>query len=162
MRWLAAAASLWGCAYSFVESPAAGARTLRLVVFENSTRDRGLEAQLAKALARELALDGRLRLVNEGGELVLAGRILKAHRRTLFKDGYGDAVERKLVLDCSVDLLDARDGRYILKGRKVSSDEADPAAGIWDMRRGEFFGLGAESAVTQLARAVARLVLVGW
>ena len=161
MRRLAAGAFLSGCAYSFAESPAAGARTLRLVVFENPTRDRGLEARLAKALARELGLDGRLRLVSEGGELVLTGSILRTRRGTLFRDKYGDAVERKFALDCSVDLLDTRDGRYVLKGRKVSSEEADPAAGIWDMRRGEYFGL-AESAVAQLARAVARLVLLGW
>ena len=162
MRRLAPAALLCGCAYSFADSPAAGARTLRLVVFENETRDRGLEAKLGKALARELALDGRLRLVGEGGDLVLTGRIAGARRRVLFQDGYGDAVGRQLVLISSVSLLDVREGRYVLKERKVSSDEADPAAGIWDLRRGEHFGLGVESSVTQLARAIALLVLVGW
>ena len=161
MKGLAAASVLCGCAYSFAESPAAGARTLRLLVFENSTRDRGVEAKLATALARELALDGRLRLVSEGGDLILTGRIVRSPRRVLFQDEHGDAVERQLVLECSVDLLDA-EGRHILKGRKVSSNEVDPAAGLWDLRRGEYFGLGAESAVTQLARVIARLVLVGW
>ena len=162
MRGLAPAAVLCGCAYSFAQSPAAGARTLRLVVFENETRDRGFEAELGKALARELALDGRLRLVGEGGDLVLTGRIAGSRRRVLFQDKHGDAVERQLVLTCSVDLLDARSGRYILKERKVSSDEADPAAGVWDLRRGEHFGLAVASSVTQLARAIALLVLVGW
>lgn len=161
MKGLAAASVLCGCSYSFAEPPAAGARTLRLTVFENRTRDRGLEAKLATALARELALDGRLRLVSEGGDLVLTGTIVNSPRRVLFQDEHGDAVERQLVLECSVDLLDA-EGRHVLKGRKVSSDEVDPAAGLWDLRRGEYFGLGAESAVTQLARGIARLVLVGW
>ncbi len=162
MKGLAAGVLFCGCAYSFIESPAGEARTLRLVVFENDTRDRGVEAKLGKALARELALDGRLGLVSEGGDLVLTGRMLRPRRRVLFQDEHDDAVERQLVLACSVDLLDARHGRCILKGRNVSSDEADPAAGTWDLRRGEYSALATESAVEELARAVARLVLVGW
>lgn len=132
-RWrnLAAASLLLsasGCGYRLIGSRtqvAGGVRTVSVGVFENRTREIGLERSLAFAFEREIYRRGLLRLVDDpaAGEGILSGTIRELKTRPVAFDSDDEALEYEAELTVEVTLKRRDDGQVLWQASRMQAIE---------------------------------------
>ncbi|MEM8782433.1 MAG: LPS assembly lipoprotein LptE [Planctomycetota bacterium] len=173
---LALAAALWmltvgwaclsGCGYTTAELYREDVRSVGLPIFENRTFERGLEADLAEALAKELQRRTPYALASGGeavggGDTELVGVITALRRQRLARTadtGLPQEVEVRVVID--VQWRDRRSGDVLMERRGLEEvgrfiPAGNVSAGVdGGGVLGEPFVVAQHAAVTRLAQAV--------
>lgn len=122
---LLAAALSGGCGYRFgPPAPVAGALTVQVPVFENRTYRRGVETDLARQIAAEIASRSRLRLVDSGADLVVEGTIVEIHESVLSLAEDQAIRESSVLITAEVAVRDGRTGEPIVKMRRLTERES--------------------------------------
>lgn len=159
---LAALAVTAGCVYTTESALPAHVRTVRVEMFENRTGYPGLEAELAKSIAREFQVDGRLRPSGAGADSVLKGSIAAVRRSVIQEDKLDDVVTGRVTVKAVIMFEDAVGGEVLLRNELVTSRDALDTEGVFRLRRGETELEGRLSAVNALARNIVRRVIEVW
>jgi hypothetical protein len=105
-------------------APVAGATTVRIPLFENRTFRRGVETDLARQIAASLATRSRLRLVDEGGDLVVEGTLVEISEMLLSAREQERVRESALFVTAEVVVRDGRTGEPIVKVRRITERES--------------------------------------
>lgn len=99
----------------------AGTRSVSIALFENRTRDRGLEVDLRRALEEEFRRRGGLRVVPEpGGDLVIDGAIRRLGDLPVASRGSDEAVELQQRLSVSVRVVERKTGQVVLRAPRLA------------------------------------------
>lgn len=111
-----------GCGYGF--GPPAGAippdaHSISIALFENETRERGIEVALRSAIEEEFRRRGVLRVVDHDADLRLEGRLRRLRNVPVAFAGANEAVEYQARLIVGLRLLDTRTGKVLLRTRQV-------------------------------------------
>jgi hypothetical protein len=131
-------------------------------MFENHTGYPGLEAEVARAVAREMQIDGRLRPLGAGADSVLRGRLVAVRRAVIQEDALDDVVTGRVTLEAAITFEDAAGGTVLLTKELVTSRDVLDSEGVFRLRRGETEVDARSSAVNALARNVVRRVVEVW
>ena len=112
-----------GCGYG-LGSPGlnlpAGARSVSITLFENHTRDRGVEVALQRALEAEFRRRGGLAVVPEpGGDLKLTGSIHRLGDVPVASRGTDEAVTLQERISVSARLVERATGEVIVRAPRV-------------------------------------------
>ena len=122
---LLAAAALASCGYSVgPPEPLAGARTVSVPIFENRTYRRGIETDLARQIASEVASRSRLVLVDTGADLVVQGTIVDVDESVLSEKEDQQIRESSVLVTAIVTVVDGRTGDSIVKQKKLVQRES--------------------------------------
>lgn len=119
LAWLAVGI---GCGYGFGPDGGAippGARTIAIALFDNETRERGLEVALRRAIEEEFRRRGALRVVDHDPDLRLEGRVRGLRSVPVAFAGANEAVEFQARLVVGLRLVDARTGEVLVHARQV-------------------------------------------
>lgn len=111
-----------GCGYGFGPAHsvlAPDARTISIGLFENGTRDRGLEVSLRGAIEEEFRRRGGLQVVDGEADLRLEGGVRRIANIPVAFAGANEAVEFQARLVVSVRVLDGRSGQVLLRARQI-------------------------------------------
>ncbi|HYE01612.1 MAG TPA: LPS assembly lipoprotein LptE [Phycisphaerales bacterium] len=157
---------LAGCAdnprsgYAFAGAHSDRIDTVRVDIFQNLTFSRGLEIELADAVAKEIRASTPWRVSNtESATATLSGEIVET-RLTSLSSGRESGLVQEQGVTITVDfaLADNRTGKVITSRRRFSaSDVFIPALGV-----GERLETGEDAAVQRLARAIVAELRSGW
>jgi hypothetical protein len=159
---LVALAAAAGCVYTADSALPAHVRTVRVEMFENRTGYPGLEAEVTRAVARELQIDGRLRLSGAGADSVLKGRLVAVRRAVVQEDALDDAVTGRVTVEALITFEDSVTGAVLLEKELVTSRDVLDSDGVFRLRRGETELDAHSSAVNALARNVVRRAVEVW
>jgi hypothetical protein len=120
---VAALLAAGGCGYGLATPGAqlpAGSHSVSIALFENHTRDRGLEVDLRRALEEEFRRRGGLRIVPEpGGDLVVDGLIRRLGDVPVASRGSDEAVELQQRLSVSVRVTKRSTGEVVMRAPRV-------------------------------------------
>jgi hypothetical protein len=120
---VAALLAAGGCGYGLATPGAqlpADAHTVSIALFENHTRDRGLEVDLRRALEEEFRRRGGVRVVPEpGGDLVVGGSIRRLGDVPIASRGSDEAVELQQRLSVSVRVTRRSTGEVVMRAPRV-------------------------------------------
>ncbi|HWP66655.1 MAG TPA: LptE family protein [Candidatus Limnocylindria bacterium] len=112
-----------GCGYAF-STPGArlppDTETISIALFENHTRERGLEVELRRALEEEFRRRGGLRVVPEpGGDVVVDGSIRRIGDTPVASRGSDEAVALQQRISVSVRLVQRATGQVVMRAPRV-------------------------------------------
>ena len=112
-----------GCGYGLSTPGAqlpAGTRSVSIALFENHTRDRGLEVELRRALEEEFRRRGGLLVVPEpGGDLLVDGSIRRTGDVPVASRGSDEAVAQQQRISVSVRVIQRATGEVVLRAPRV-------------------------------------------
>jgi hypothetical protein len=115
---------LAGCGYRLSPAGAllpAGTQSVSIALFENHTRDRGLEVDLRRAVEEEFRRRGGLRVVPEpGGDLLIDGTIRRLGDVPVASRGSDEAVELQQRISVSVRVTQRASGRVVLRSSRLA------------------------------------------
>lgn len=117
-----------GCGYHFAgggRSFDAGVRTIGIKVFENATREIGVEKRLAMAIEREFVIRGPLKVAAaEEGDLELTGTVKSAEDRPVAFNRDDEVLIYQTVLALDLELRRRDTGKVIwqVRGLRVADD----------------------------------------
>ncbi|MHC5053249.1 MAG: LPS assembly lipoprotein LptE [Planctomycetota bacterium] len=131
-------------------------------VFENRTGYPGLEAQLAKALVRELQADGTLVPRGRFADSVLSGTLVGVRRSVLQEDEFDDVVTGQVTVAAVVTFEDSSGGAALLEAERVTSADARGSQGVFRLATGETEEGAIDSALRELARNIVRRAVEAW
>lgn len=98
-----------------------GTRSVSIALFENRTRERGLEVDLRRALEEEFRRRGGLRVLPEPeGDLVVDGSIRRLGDMPVASRGSDEAVELQQRISVSVRVVERASGRVVLRAPRVT------------------------------------------
>jgi Lipopolysaccharide-assembly len=122
-----------GCGYHVVGTgpkiPAV-ARSISIELFENRSRDDGLEVHLRRALEDEFRRHGALTVVGQGGDLVLDGRIDRVSTAPVTRIGRDQAVEYQGQISLNVTLKERATGRVVYSSGIQESQDFGVVSGV--------------------------------
>jgi hypothetical protein len=97
------------------------AESVSVALFDNRTRERGLEVALRRAIEEEFRRHGTLRVLPEGrGDLVIDGSIRRLGDTPVASRGSDEAVELQQRLSVSVRVTERTSGRVVLQAPRVA------------------------------------------
>jgi hypothetical protein len=112
-----------GCGYGLSTPGArlpAGSNSVSIALFENHTRDRGLEVELRRALEEEFRRRGGLMVVPApGGDLVVEGSIRRIGDVPVASRGSNEAVTSQQRISVSVRVVQRATGEVVLRAPRV-------------------------------------------
>jgi len=112
-----------GCGYGLATPGAqlpAGTSSVSIALFENHTRDRGLEVDLRRVLEEEFRRRGGVRVVPEpGGDLVVDGSIRRLGDVPIASRGSDEAVELQQRISVSVRVTRRATGEVVMRAPRV-------------------------------------------
>ena len=98
----------------------AGSHSVSIALFENHTRDRGLEVELRRALEEEFRRRGGLMVVPEpGGDLLVDGSIRRIGDVPVASRGSDEAVTSQQRISVSVRVIQRATGEVVLRAPRV-------------------------------------------
>lgn len=155
-----------GC-YSTRTNLPAHVKTIAVPTFENRSYNdeytRKLEVELTEAVRQTFLQNGQLTLVGrDKADLILEGAVMRLDRQPVRIDRFGEAAETRIIIHAQVELYDVREAKYVFKKTQMANDAEKAESGVYNLRRGEFEGLGRKKAIEDLGRAIARKVLDRW
>lgn len=152
---------LCGCAgYALESSYSTDVATVYVPVFDNTTYEYGLEAQLTEALAKEIHRVTPWRVTSDpGADTELRGAITRVDRRELSTNSDSGLVsELAMVLTVTFEWTDADTGEVLVARRAFSVAEPyAPTRGA-----GERPETGEASAIDRMARDIVAELRSGW
>ena len=120
---LAVTAVALGCGYRFAgtgPNVPATARTINIPLFDNHTREKGIDVEFQRALEEEFRRRGLLTVVRDSnGDLTLSGSILRFVTTPVAYSATGEAIEYQGYLEVSLTLTD-RSGRVLYTNDDLS------------------------------------------
>ncbi|MBL8760864.1 MAG: hypothetical protein JNL50_06115 [Phycisphaerae bacterium] len=146
--------------YSFSSTHDESIRTVAVPIFNNSTFEAGLDAQLTEAIIKEIQRTTRWTVVSSGAaDATLSGSLLAADLGTLSRAPVTGLTQEHIVtLRVDFEFKDNRSGQVISARRGFAASETFiPARGV-----GERLGVGQHNAVQTLARDVVHELRSGW
>jgi hypothetical protein len=124
---LLAALALTGCGYHLAGTGAAvpeGARTIRLELFTNHTREAGLEVRLHRAIEDEFRRQGTLRVVIDGdADLVLSGSIRRFTSIPVAFSATDEAVQYQGIMQVSLRLSERESGHVLFENKLLQESQ---------------------------------------
>jgi hypothetical protein len=118
------AAALAACGYRLANPGShlpEGAHTVSIALFENHTRERGLEVDLRRALEEEFRRRGGVRIVPEPeGDLVIDGTIRRLGDLPVASRGSDEAVELQQRISVSVRVVERASGRVVVRAPRLA------------------------------------------
>jgi hypothetical protein len=118
------AAALAACGYQLANPGGqlpAGAHTVSIALFENHTRERGLEVDLRRALEEEFRRRGGVRIVPEPeGDLVIDGTIRRLGDLPVASRGSDEAVVLQHRICVSVRVVERASGRVVVRAPRLA------------------------------------------
>jgi hypothetical protein len=117
--------ALAGCGYRLPDGAApAGARTIAIQLFDNHTREAGLEVALRRAIEDEFRRRGTVRLVADGdADLVLSGDIRDYDAFPIASSGIDEALQYQVTLRVGIRLVERASGRVLYENRTVTEQQ---------------------------------------
>jgi hypothetical protein len=117
-------AALGACGYR-LSTPGAqlppGTESVSIALFENHTRDRGLEVDLRRALEEEFRRRGALRVVPEpGGDLRIQGTIRQLGDAPVASRGSDQEVELQQRISVSLRVTERTSGQVVLRAPRLA------------------------------------------
>jgi len=101
-----------------------GARTIRIELFTNHTRETGLEVHLHKALADEFRRQGTLRVVTDGdADLVLSGNIRSFTTVPVAFSATDEAVQYQGVMRVGMRLTERHSGHVLFENKLLQESQ---------------------------------------
>jgi hypothetical protein len=98
----------------------ASAQTIRVELFKNGTRERGVEVALQRAIEEEFRRHGTLRVVRDpDADLVLRGAVKNVRNQPVAFTGADEAVAFQSRMTISVRLLERASGRVLVDAPAV-------------------------------------------
>jgi outer membrane lipopolysaccharide assembly protein LptE/RlpB len=120
---LAVTAVALGCGYRFAgtgPNVPATARTINIPLFDNHTREKGIDVEFQRALEEEFRRRGLLTVVRDSnGDLTLSGSILRFVTTPVAYSATGEAIEYQGYLGVSLKLTD-RSGHVLYNNDDLS------------------------------------------
>jgi outer membrane lipopolysaccharide assembly protein LptE/RlpB len=120
---LAVTAVALGCGYRFAgtgPNVPATARTINIPLFDNHTREKGIDVEFQRALEEEFRRRGLLTVVRDSnGDLTLSGSILRFVTTPVAYSATGEAIEYQGYLEVSLKLTD-RSGHVLYSNDDLS------------------------------------------
>jgi len=162
---LAAAAGLVavaGCDVSTRGGLPAHVRTVEVHVFENRTMNYGLEGRLTRSIIAAIHREPTVRVVNAGGEAILAGEIVEVKRVPVRETINNRPATTRLVMTARVSLMDDVTRSFLLDDVAISSNAASMTAGLYDEDRGETYSAAEAAAIDALAQEIVRRTIGMW
>ena len=139
-------------------------RTVEVPIFETSSHRRGLDVQLTEAVQKQIQLRTPFRLVKDGGDTRLSGRIIDLRKSVLGETRFDDPRELQINLVLDVVWEDTRSGKvlaqeqYSLAPELVSlRSQADFAPEV-----GQSLATALQQSINQMARQIVGLMESPW
>lgn len=146
--------------YSFNSTYDESIRTVAVPVFNNSTFEAGLDAQLTEAIIKEIQRTTKWTVVSTGtADATLSGTLTSADLGTLSRAPFTGLTQEQIVtLRIDFEFKDNRSGQVISSRRNFAASETFiPSNGV-----SERIGVGQQNAVQTLARDVVHELRSGW
>jgi hypothetical protein len=146
--------------YSFNSTFDESIRTVAVPVFNNSTFEAGLDAQLTEAIIKEIQRTTKWTVVSTGtADATLSGTLTSANlARSAAPPFTGLTQEQIVTLRIDFEFKDNRSGQVISARRNFAASETFiPSNGV-----GERIGVGQQNAVQTLARDIVHELRTGW
>lgn len=132
---LLASTLLWGagCGYYVVGTGPkvpATARSISIALFDNLSREDGLEVHLRRALEDEFRRHGALTVTGSGGDLLLDGRIDRVSTAAVTRIGRDQAVEYQGMIFLKVTLKERATGRVVFSSGIQETQDFGVVSGV--------------------------------
>ena len=153
---------LTGCRWTMHSGLPEHIRTVEIESFRNMTFDPGLDAKLTVMLKKMAMEDPQVRLVNEGGDARLSGRILSVTRRSQRLGRDDRPLDMMIEIVVEYTFFDEVEQRYLTALRRISSRQANSLAGLYRTNDPEGESKALDDALEALAREVIRGSIGMW
>src|SRR5207247_5759893 len=101
-----------------------GARSIRIEVFRNHTREAGLDVRLHRAVEDEFRRQGTLRVVTEGdADLVLSGTIRRFTSVPVAFSATDEAVQYQGIMQVSLRLTERESGHLLFENKLLQQSQ---------------------------------------
>ena len=155
-------AAIAGCEVSTRGGLPAHVRTVEVHVFENRTMNYGLEGRLTRSVIEAIHREPSVRIVNTGGEAIIAGEIVDVKRVPIRETISNRPGTTRVVVTARVSFMDDVTRSFLLDDVAISSDMASVTAGLYDEDRGETYSAAEAAAIDALAREIVRRTIGMW
>jgi hypothetical protein len=116
-----------GCGYHLAGTGTtvpAGAHTVSIALFQNHTREHGLEVRVRRAIEDEFRRRGSLRIVpHPEGDLVLSGSVRRFASVPVAFSATDEAVQYQSVVQVSVRLVERESGRVLFENKTLQESQ---------------------------------------
>lgn len=164
---LAVLLTLTGCAYTTRNALPQHIRSIAIPVFKNKTYvndySRKIEVEVTESTRNAFIQNGELALAGrETADLILEGEVTHIDRETLRSDRYGEAAEVKLIIKARISVYDVKEAKYLIQNQIVTNNDKKAENGVYNIRRGEYEGLGKANATDELGKVIAHAITERW
>ena len=156
--------SLAGCGYMVGGPYDPQLRTVEVPVFESTSFRRGLDLQLTEAVQKQIQMRTPFRIVKDGGDTRLTGRIVDLRKSVLGENRFDDPRELQVNLALEVVWEDLHAGRVLAQeqipltpGMAALRSQAEFAPEV-----GQSLATATQQAMNQMARHVVDLMETPW
>ncbi len=155
---------LSGCGYMVGSANDPQIRTVEVPVFETNSFRRGIELQLTEAVQKQIQLRTPFRVVTDGGDTRLTGRIIDVRKSVLGETQFDDPRELQINLALEVVWEDLRAGRVLSQEQIPLAPEltALRAQSEFAPEVGQSLATAMQQAVNRLARQVVDRMEAPW
>lgn len=166
IRWMLVIVSFaqCGCGYMVGSPNDPLVRSVEVPIFETTSYRRGLDTQLTEAVQKQIQLRTSLRVVKEGADTRLTGRIVDLRKSVLGENRFDDPRELQVNIALEVIWEDLRGGRVLAQQQiPLTPDivalrsQADFAPEV-----GQSLATASQQSLNQLARQVVDLMESPW
>ena len=161
---LIAITALSGCGYMVGSANDPQIRTVEVPVFETNSFRRGIELQLTEAVQKQIQLRTPFRVVTDGGDTRLTGRIIDVRKSVLGETQFDDPRELQINLALEVVWEDLRAGRVLSQEQIPLTPELSAlrAQSEFAPEVGQSLATAMQQAVNRLARQVVDRMEAPW
>ncbi len=161
---LIAISLLSGCGYMVGSANDPQIRTVEVPVIETNSFRRGIELQLTEAVQKQIQLRTPFRVVTDGGDTRLTGRIIDMRKSVLGETQFDDPRELQINLALEVVWEDLRAGRVLSQEQIPLTPElaALRAQSEFAPEVGQSLATAMQQAVNRLARQVVDRMEAPW
>ena len=161
---LIASTSLSGCGYMVGSANDPQIRSVEVPVFETNSFRRGIELQLTEAVQKQIQLRTPFRVVSDGGDTRLTGRIIDVRKSVLGETQFDDPRELQINLALEVVWEDLRAGRVLSQEQIPLTPELSAlrAQSEFAPEVGQSLATAMQQAVNRLARQVVDRMEAPW
>ena len=124
---------LVGCGYRVTGTGGtipATAHSITIALFDNHSREDGIEVHLRRALEDEFRRRGTLAVVGSGGDLLLDGRINRVTTAPVTRIGRDQAVEYQGAINLKVTLKERATGRKLFSSAVQETQDFGVVSGV--------------------------------
>ena len=153
-----------GCGYMVGGSYDPQLRTVEVPVFESNSYRRGVDLQLTEAVQKQIQLRTPFRVVKDGGDTRLTGRIIDVRKSVLGETRFDDPRELQVNLALEVVWEDLRAGKVLAQeqipltpGMAALRSQAEFAPEV-----GQSLATAMQQSINQMARHVVDLMESPW